>query len=217
MLFLLAQKGILWYFDRSYPTFHHQTIPEAVLQATQNISHPGTRATWKMISERFTWLKIHRDSRNFAKQCLKCQRNKVSRHNVTLLQRRTCMSERFAHLHINIVGPFPISEGQRYCLTVIDRFTRWSDAFPTPDNTAPTAAKELISGWISLFGNPTDITSDLGTQFAFSTFAFNVSTSNTYELRLTIHKPTTSSNVGTEHSNQRYFVTTWKIGQIFFP
>lgn len=112
--------------DRIRP-FITKRFRQAVLQATQNISHPGTRATWKMISERFTWLKIHRDSRNFAKQCLKCQRN--NRHNVTLLQRRTCMSERFAHLHINIVGPFPISEGQRYCLTVIDRFTRWPDAF----------------------------------------------------------------------------------------
>lgn len=72
---------------------------------------------------------VDHDSRSFAKQCLQCQRNKVNRHNVTPLPI-------FAHLHIDIVGPF---RWPRDIATV--RFTRWPDAFPIPDSIAPTVTK----------------------------------------------------------------------------
>ncbi|GFS43897.1 uncharacterized protein NPIL_678071 [Nephila pilipes] len=48
--------------------------------------------------------------------------------------------------------------GNQYCLTIIDRFSRWPKVFPTPDMIAETKARALIHGWISRFGCPVIIT-----------------------------------------------------------
>ena len=75
------------------------------------------------------------------------------------------VGERFGSLHVDLVGPLPESEGQRYLFTIIDRFSRWVEAIPLPTMTAPDCAKALLRHWIARYGVPGDITSDQGRQF----------------------------------------------------
>ena len=74
--------------------------------------------------------------------------------------------KKFAHVHVDLVGPLPISaECQKHLLTVVDRSTRWLEVIPLKSTTAEVCADAFIAGWVSRFGTLHTITTDRGTQF----------------------------------------------------
>ncbi|GFX03332.1 transposon Ty3-G Gag-Pol polyprotein [Trichonephila clavipes] len=65
---------------------------------------------------------------------------------------------RFSHIHIDIVGPLPPSEGHHYLLMIIDPFSRLPEAIPIPDMQAKTICRAIFDTLISHFGCPSVIT-----------------------------------------------------------
>uniref|UniRef100_A0A182RV18 Integrase_H2C2 domain-containing protein n=1 Tax=Anopheles funestus TaxID=62324 RepID=A0A182RV18_ANOFN len=57
-----------------------KSFREQLLHAVHDISHPGTRASVRLMTERFVWADIERETREFVRNCLACQRAKVGRH-----------------------------------------------------------------------------------------------------------------------------------------
>ena len=55
-----------------------------VLNSLHSLSHPGIKATAKLISQRFVWPAIKRDCHTWAQTCQPCQHFKVSCHTFTL-------------------------------------------------------------------------------------------------------------------------------------
>jgi hypothetical protein len=144
---------------------------DTVMAAKHNLAHPGVEATVRLVSAKFCWPKMAKQVRLFARQCISCQKAKVSTHIHLAPASIPVPQRRFEHLHVDIVGPLPTSSGFSYLFTVIDCTTRWPEAIPLSGISAAECAAALFTGWIQRFGVPAYITSDRGTQFASGLWA----------------------------------------------
>ena len=108
---------------------------------------------------------MKKDIQRWCQECHECQASKIHRHTKAPLVTPVPPAARFLALHVDLVGPLPVSEGMSYLFTVVDRFTRWPEAIPIPDAKTETCAHALIRHWIAQFGIPNDLASDRGAQF----------------------------------------------------
>ena len=75
------------------------------------LGHPSHRATKPLINTRFVWHGMNIDIAKWCRSCKGCQTAKISHHNQPVFGKFTEPTERFDHVHIDIVGPL---------LTVLD-------------------------------------------------------------------------------------------------
>jgi len=104
----------------------------------------------------------------WVRACLQCQRSKIQTHMKTFVPAIPVPSRRFAHVHINIVGPLPSRQNCLYILTMIDRTSFWPKAVPLSSISTKACVRAFISTWVSRFGVQSTLTSDRGAQFTSS-------------------------------------------------
>ena len=136
-----------------------------VFDLIHGLSHPSIRATRKLISSKFIWKGMNSQVGSWAKTCVQCQSSKIHTHIKSPLETFNVPHRRFDHIHVDLVGPLPPSDGFTHLLTIVDRFSRWPEAVPLNDISTVACARALIYHWISRFGIPMDMSSDRGSQF----------------------------------------------------
>ncbi|GFT41863.1 integrase catalytic domain-containing protein [Nephila pilipes] len=104
----IAEKFRIIYFDNIY-----------------NLTHIAIKSTSKLV--RSHWPSKNKDYIAWVKRSIPCQRSNVHRYTSATLQKFNDFSTRSDHVHLDIIESLPSSKGFTYCLTDIDRFTRWTE------------------------------------------------------------------------------------------
>ena len=169
------------------PAFRHDLIT-----AIHGLGHFGRRKTIAALQKQYFWKGMYKQVGDFIKHCTICQRYKQAPpRKRTPIQFR--VSSRFEIVHIDLVGPLDTSQkGNKYLLTILDRFSLWLEAIPINSITAENVAKKFITHWVARFGLPQKILSDQGTQFESAVFDEVLRYFDIKRVRTTAYHPQTN-------------------------
>ena len=169
-----------------------------IFDTIHGLGHPGIERTRQMVRDKFVWPSLRADISRWARNCLHCQRSKVGRHTVPPIHEFAVPNRRFSHVHADITM-MPESDGHRYLLTMVDRFSRWPAAFPLKDITTETVVNAFAHGWIASFGIPETITTDRGSQFTSAIWSQLLDTWGIHHSMTTAYHPESNGLVERLH------------------
>jgi len=172
----------------------------AVFEAFHGLAHAGTRATRRIMAARVVWRGLNSDVAAWVKDCQQCCRAKVTTQPAAPVQPIEVPAKRFSHVHIDIVGPLPVTEdGFTYLLTIVDRSTRWLEAVPIRSITSTTCADAFIETWVTRYGVPGTVTTDRGRQFTSEVWESVCKRLNIQHISTTAYHPQSNGMVERTH------------------
>jgi Integrase zinc binding domain/RNase H-like domain found in reverse transcriptase len=105
--------GDQWLLDDVSTGEFHPLVPgpmrRLVFDVLHAVAHPGIRASRRLVSSRFVWPGLSSDVQKWAAAGLTCQQSKIHRHVKLTPEHVPVPQRRFAHVHIDLVGPLPPS------------------------------------------------------------------------------------------------------------
>jgi hypothetical protein len=104
------------------------------------------------------------DVDSFLSGCPTCQKLR-KRKSRCVVDRRTISGSPFAELSIDVLKlPKPDARGNKYCIVIVDSFSRWTSLTAVANKSAFDAARALLN-FIGNFGAPLRLRSDGGGEF----------------------------------------------------
>lgn len=176
--------------------FEQIVIPKSlvphVLEGSETV-HFSFSKNYRAIKEKYFWPGMYNDIKNFSTSCKLCIERKGFPITKSPLQNFVTPSQPMELVSLDILGPLPMSiQGNKYVLTVIDHFTKFSTLYALKDITAQTIANKLIK-FIIIFGIPNSILTDLGTNFQSNLFNELSRQLQIHKLKTTPYRPQTNS------------------------
>ncbi|KAL5503548.1 hypothetical protein EMCRGX_G010513 [Ephydatia muelleri] len=149
----LVKEGLLFYRDKHNKEYRVVTKKEKmkVLDGCHSAElggagHFGRDKTLLKISERFYWIGMVNDVKEYCKTCEKCQKanGKFDKFSAEL-HPIPVKDEEWHTIGVDLIGPLPETQkGNKYIMTVSCLFSKWPEATALPDKTATGVAEFLF-------------------------------------------------------------------------
>ena len=134
-----------------------------------------------------------KDVRTYIRGCEACARYTRSEAPHQGFLQAAPVGEPWERVAIDITGPHPVSKsGNRFILTVLDHFSKWTEAFAIRNHEAVTVAKLLADQVFARFGIPLQLLSDRGQEFESNLMKELCLALGIEKLRTTAYKPSTN-------------------------
>ncbi len=178
---LKLKRGLLFkeFYRQDGSASHMQfivpkSIREEIFKAMHNSrisGHLGRKKTTEKLLQRFFWYNLREDVNIWIRKCDICAANQKPVKTPKAPLGDMLVGAPLDRICTDILGPLPItSEGNQYILVVTDSFSKWTEAYAIPDQTAVTSAKVILNEFICRYGCPLDLHSDQGRNYTSNLF-----------------------------------------------
>ena len=166
-LYRLNDNGILVVNDGSDSIIAPPPYIHTLLYYFHNMrGHHDPKTVTEEILKRFYFDDAREIIRDYVRSCHACQVAKTTQNKAAGFASLFPAKYPNEQIAIDIAGPLPRSKrGNTHIIGIIDRFSRFTRLIAVPQTDALTVARALYTHWFALFGVPTKILSDRGTQF----------------------------------------------------
>lgn len=146
-----------------------ESLRKTALQSHHNhttASHRGVNKTLSSLRHRYYWPGLTSQTYRWVTRCHECGAKKTPSRKRRAPLKQYIVGAPLERIAMDILGPLPVTpRGNRYVLVVSDYFTKWTEAYAIPDQSAETVAEKLVSEFVCRFGVPRQLHSDQGTNF----------------------------------------------------
>ena len=155
-------------------------IPESLRSVAcsiiHNETHLGQHKSVRRAQQYFYWPRMWSDIVHFVRSCTVCQQFKESGALVQKWQELPTVEDKGKRIAIDLIDMHNSCTGHRYCLTVMDHFSRFLRVYPIRNKSAKLVLRELRKD-MCMFGTPEVALMDNGSEFTsreFRTFVNQV-------------------------------------------
>ncbi|KAK1419647.1 hypothetical protein QVD17_28881 [Tagetes erecta] len=153
----------------------------------------------KVLDSGFYWPTVFKDALELVSSCDACQRSgNISSRN-EMPQNPIQVVEVFDVWGIDFMGPFPMSQKNRYILVAIDYVSKWVEAQALPTNDGRVVV-QFLRKLFARFGTPKALISDRGTHFCNAQMEKTLARYGVTHRLSTAYHPQTSGQV--ENANR---------------
>ncbi|KAA3670810.1 uncharacterized protein DEA37_0006743 [Paragonimus westermani] len=111
------------------------------------------------------------------------------------------------------MGPLPTSiRGNKYILVIVDYFTKYREAFPTPNQAAYTVTSLLVNEWVACFCPPIQLHPDHCAAFGSRLLKGVCRELRMNKTRTTLHHPHSNGLVKRTSRNPTIILRTFNEG-----
>ena len=198
---LLYRKIKLQNHDR---VIHQFVLPEnyrkrAIMALHDDFSHLGMEKMLGLLKDRFFWLKMSEDVRQYIRTCGRGSRFKQPVEKAEMKPILCTYLMELVHIDFLTVG-CPKSERQINLMVITNHFTLYLQAYLMTNQTVPVVAKTLWEQFLTHYGWPNKILTDQGKSFENNLFRELCALAQVQKLRTMPYRP--QSNGSCERLNQ---------------
>ncbi len=133
-----------------------------------DVGHFGVEKTLERLKQQnHKWSRMRKHVKQYIDRCTCCQKMSTIRPLIHTQPFTLASYSPFDRICVDTIGPLPkdADSDMEHILVIIDAFSRFVKLYAIPDTSARSALHGLTD-WVGMFGIPSELVSDNGTQFA---------------------------------------------------
>ncbi|CAI5677314.1 unnamed protein product [Oreochromis niloticus] len=133
--------------------------------------HFGAERTLARLKNRYYWYNMKDDVTLWCRTCTSCAERARPLKTPQAAMGTVRVGAPMERIAVDLMGPLNETERHnQFTLVVQDYFSKWVEAYPVPNEQAPTVAEKVVAEWVCRYGAPQSLHSDQGTNFESAVF-----------------------------------------------